>query len=227
MKRFLRLPSPAMVVACIALVVAMGGTGYAALTITGKNVKDSSLTGRDVRNNSLTGADVKNLTSDDVRDFSLLANDFKTGQLPAGPQGPKGDPGAAGADGPPGPTASNSAATSAGMSLSSTSSTILTAPITLSFSGRIIASATVQVAPGSAVASAGDCQLRVLEPSSEAISRNDNYDLPATADHDVMVPIVGATTRPAGTYTVVLLCSETAGDVQVSRADLVVMAAAS
>jgi hypothetical protein len=40
--------------------VALGGSSYAAITITGKNVKNSSLTGADVKNSSLTGADVKN-----------------------------------------------------------------------------------------------------------------------------------------------------------------------
>src|SRR4051794_26826760 len=93
-------PSPSMVVALIALFVAMGGTGYAALTVTGKNVKNSSLTGADIKNNSLGSTDVK--------DGNLLAKDFKAGQLPsgqggqgpAGPQGPKGDKGDKGDTGP-------------------------------------------------------------------------------------------------------------------------------
>ena len=58
-KRSLR-PSPALVVAILALVMATGGTSFAAKLITGKDVKNSSLTGVDVKNSSLTGADVKN-----------------------------------------------------------------------------------------------------------------------------------------------------------------------
>ena len=87
----------ANVVATVALFVALGGTSYAALTITGDNVKDSSLRGVDVKNSSLTTSDVKNA--------SLLSSDFKPGQLPAGPQGPqgpKGDPGEKGEKGDPG-----------------------------------------------------------------------------------------------------------------------------
>jgi hypothetical protein len=83
-----RRPSPSMLVALVALFVAMGGTGYAAITITGQNVKDASLTGKDVKDNSLGTKDVK--------DGNLLAKDFKAGQLPAaaqGPAGPKGDKG--------------------------------------------------------------------------------------------------------------------------------------
>jgi hypothetical protein len=38
-----------------------------------------------------------------VRDSSLLAKDFKAGQLPAGPQGPQGETGATGLQGPAGP----------------------------------------------------------------------------------------------------------------------------
>jgi hypothetical protein len=80
-----------MVVAMIALFVALGGTGYAALTVTSKTVKDGSLTGKDIKNSSITGTDVK--------DKSLKAADFGD-QLPAGPQGA---PGPQGAQGPAGP----------------------------------------------------------------------------------------------------------------------------
>lgn len=72
----------ANVVAVLALFVALGGTGYAALSITGKNVVNGSLTGGDVRNNSIA--------SRDVRDGTLLAKDFKPGQLPAGAPGAAG-----------------------------------------------------------------------------------------------------------------------------------------
>jgi hypothetical protein len=78
----------ANVVSVIALFVALGGSSYAAIKVTGKNVQDSSLTGRDVKNSSLTTSDVKNK--------SLLAADFKPGQLLGGAQGPKGDTGAKG-----------------------------------------------------------------------------------------------------------------------------------
>jgi hypothetical protein len=90
-------------VAYLALFAALGGSSYAAITVTGKNVKNSSLTGsdvknssltgKDVKNNSLTGTDIKNVKSGDVSDGSLLAKDFKAGQLPAGPRGQQGETG--------------------------------------------------------------------------------------------------------------------------------------
>lgn len=46
-------PSVALVVAFVALFAALGGTGYAALKITGKNVENSSLSGVDIKNKSL------------------------------------------------------------------------------------------------------------------------------------------------------------------------------
>ena len=72
MRRHLRLPSPAMLVALTALTFALGGTAYATVVISGKDVRNGSLTGADVRSNSLTGSDVRGLT----------ARDFRQGQLP-------------------------------------------------------------------------------------------------------------------------------------------------
>lgn len=87
--------------ATVAVFVALGGSSYAAIKVTGKNVpKDAltgadikNLTGKDVRNNSITGADVKNLTTGDVANGRLLAEDFAPGQLPRGEMGATGPPG--------------------------------------------------------------------------------------------------------------------------------------
>jgi hypothetical protein len=53
------LPSPAMVVALIALVAALGGSAYAAIVVTGKNVKNGSLTGVDFKPRSLHGSKLR------------------------------------------------------------------------------------------------------------------------------------------------------------------------
>ena len=79
-------PTPATIISVLALVVATGGTSYAALSITGKDVVNQSLTGKDIKNQTLTGKDVRNKT--------LKAKDFADDQLPAGPQGPQGPAGA-------------------------------------------------------------------------------------------------------------------------------------
>ena len=72
-----------MVVACLALAVALGGTGYAATVLPRNSVGAVQL-----KNNAITGAKVKN--------FSLVRQDFKPGQLPAGAKGPAGPAGPAG-----------------------------------------------------------------------------------------------------------------------------------
>lgn len=101
----MRIPRPTFssAIALLALFVALGGSSYAAITISGGNVRNGTLTGKDLKNESVKGADVDNgtLTAKDVKNGSLLAGDFKSGQLPAGPAGPQG---AQGLQGPPGAT---------------------------------------------------------------------------------------------------------------------------
>jgi hypothetical protein len=57
MRRF--VPSPAMVVAVIALIAALSGSAYAALVITGKSIKNGTVTTKDIRNHSLSGTDMR------------------------------------------------------------------------------------------------------------------------------------------------------------------------
>ena len=110
----MRAPRPTYgsVTATIALVVALGGTSYAATKVTGADIRNGTVTGADIRDGSLRGRDVSSLTGADVRnaslksadieDGSLLASDFAAGQLPVGPPGPAGPAGAKGDQGPRG-----------------------------------------------------------------------------------------------------------------------------
>jgi type VI protein secretion system component Hcp len=75
----------ANVTSTVCLFIVLGGSAYAAASVTGANV----------RNGSLTSADIK--------DHSLRARDFKAGQLPHGPQGPQGPQGERGPAGAPAP----------------------------------------------------------------------------------------------------------------------------
>ena len=75
MKKFVRLPSPAMAVALLALFTALSASAYAATVITGKNVRNGSLTGADIQAKSIAGTDIK--------DGALAARDIKAG-LPDG-----------------------------------------------------------------------------------------------------------------------------------------------
>jgi len=80
-------------VAVIALFVALGGTGYAALTLPknsvgSKQLKKGAVKNSDIAANAVTGAKVKRR--------SLTAGDFKASSLPQGPRGPAGAKGATG-----------------------------------------------------------------------------------------------------------------------------------
>ena len=55
----IKLPSPAMAISLLALFVALGGTGYAAVKINGKNIKTKTITGKKVKNNTLTGKQIR------------------------------------------------------------------------------------------------------------------------------------------------------------------------
>jgi hypothetical protein len=84
-----RRPSPALVIACIALAIALGGTSYAAV-----NLAPGSVGNKQLKRNAVTSLKVK--------DHSLFARDFKAGQLPRGARGLKGDKGDKGDGGAPG-----------------------------------------------------------------------------------------------------------------------------
>jgi hypothetical protein len=91
-----------MAVALIALFVSLGGSGYAAVKINGKSLKNRSVAGKKLRKSAVTGKEVKNR--------SLGAADFKLGQLPAGPPGSAGPQGPAGAQGRQGAAGANGSA---------------------------------------------------------------------------------------------------------------------
>jgi hypothetical protein len=87
-RRRLRLPSPAIVVAMLALLAATAGTAVA--NHGGPHGPAGIVNSLDVQDNSLSGRDIK--------DHSLTAKEFKGG-LPRGRRGPRGLPGRMG---PPG-----------------------------------------------------------------------------------------------------------------------------
>ena len=118
-----RRPSPAMVVACLALLVALTGTSVAAVNQLGRNtvgplqIKNGAVTNPKLRNNAVTSAKVANR--------SLLRSDFAPGQLPAGPTGPQGPVGPAGPAGAAGPAGTIGAITvrSASVTIDNTTAT--------------------------------------------------------------------------------------------------------
>lgn len=100
------LPSPAMIVASLALFVALGGTGYAVATIDSASVQNNTLRSADLKNNSA-------VRSRDVVDGTLRCKDFDkktrssfctTDTGPKGDAGDRGPAGPVGGTGNPGPS---------------------------------------------------------------------------------------------------------------------------
>jgi len=85
MRKLLRRPSPAMVVACLALFLAGTGTGVAVVNA----IPAGSVGTAQLKANAVISSKVKN--------HSLRAIDFAAGQLPKGARGETGPAGASGA----------------------------------------------------------------------------------------------------------------------------------
>jgi hypothetical protein len=94
MRKRLRAPSPALVIASAAVVVALSGTAYAVTALPAGSVGTAQLKRSAV-------------TSPKIRDGALRRADFARNQLPqgvSGGQGARGVPGPPGPQGPQGPT---------------------------------------------------------------------------------------------------------------------------
>lgn len=77
MKRIaLRRPSPALVIACIALFVALGGVSYGLATgsIDSREIADNTIRSKDIRNDSVYSRDLRN---NDVRDIDIRNGTIK------------------------------------------------------------------------------------------------------------------------------------------------------
>jgi hypothetical protein len=109
----------ANVMASAAVFIALGGTSYAAITVTGKEVRNGSLTGVDLRDGSVTSRDLaRGVLRPAARDGlggaaaaagATSAAGAKGDRGEPGPAGPKGDPGARGDTGATGETGATGA----------------------------------------------------------------------------------------------------------------------
>src|SRR5215217_5863063 len=83
MKRFLRMPSPAMIVACLSLFVSLGGVSYAVATIDSGDIVNGSIRNRDFKDGTLRGQEAKpdGFGPNAIKEQSLDAS--KLEQVPA------------------------------------------------------------------------------------------------------------------------------------------------
>lgn len=87
--------TPSIVLATAAVVIASGGSAYAATKIGSAEIRNNSIRGLDIKDNTVRGRDITNGT--------LRPKDFAPGTLRTGPRGTTGPRGATGMTGPQGP----------------------------------------------------------------------------------------------------------------------------
>jgi hypothetical protein len=92
MKKKPRMPSPAMIVALLALCIALGGSAYAASQINGKNIRNGTVTGKKLKNRTITSSKISRTTIRALKDRRGLRG-------PRGFRGAKGSKGDKGVDG--------------------------------------------------------------------------------------------------------------------------------
>jgi hypothetical protein len=209
------------VISTLALFVALGGGAYAAGVLPKNSVGTQQL-----KKNAVTSAKVK--------DRSLLAKDFKAGQLPAGargatgpggPQGQQGIPGEKGAKGDQGDPGNlpSTYAENGGVTLPDTG-TAMTAvdlasvnagavdhQITTKAAGRIMAIGQSSIYNNAAAGGQVGCRLQVSDGTGPTngltdMSQEGWTNFPATQYWNNLYSVSGSVVKEAGTYNVRLLC---------------------
>jgi hypothetical protein len=131
----------------------------------------------------------------------------------SGSNGTNGANGSNGSSGGPGPTASASANVTTSVNFISTDSTVpvAQATITTTFTGRILANASLDVQRTSGGGGV-DCQLWIGPAGAFSvltftrISNPDNTYFTQSGTYEVTIPLTGAAVKPAGTYAIEATC---------------------
>ena len=197
----------------IALFVALSGASYAAIKLP---------------INAVGTAQIKKdaVTSTKVKDGSLLAGDFKAGQLPAGA---KGETGAAGASGV---TAANgTSGSSLGITLTGTPQEVMSTTVSSGPAGRMVVTGSFRMYNQTVAAGGSSCQVSIDgAPASQptwtfggVVQNVGEYII----NNDWQVPVVASAAVTAGTHTASVICTKVGpGTTVVYSGDLVAFVAA-
>ena len=197
----------------IALFVALSGASYAAIKLP---------------INAVGTAQIKKdaVTSTKVKDGSLLAGDFKAGQLPAGA---KGETGAAGASGV---TAANgTSGSSLGITLTGTPQEVMSTTVSSGPAGRMVVTGSFRMYNQTVAAGGSSCGVRIDgAPASEptwtfggVVQNVGEYII----NNDWQVPVVASASVTAGTHTASVICTKVGPGTTVAYSgDLVAFVAA-
>jgi hypothetical protein len=216
----------ANITSSLALFIALGGTGYAALKL-----PKNSVHAKQIAAGAVASADVKN--------HSLKPVDFaKLPQGPQGPKGDKGDPGTPGRDATQVVLATGSDSSSTDLDIGAFNTTVdshqLRSIVNAPAPSRILAQAAITLKDTSATATPSDAQCKISlddPPPSVAtgapISQTIFAQLPnVTAKHTDLAVTGRSAHLPAGTYFVTLHCLSDEMGATFDAGDLTVMAVA-
>jgi len=168
----IRRPSPAMIVACLALGLSLVGGSYAAAMVLPRGsvgtaqLRNGAVTAAKLRQGAVTNSRLgtNSVTSSKVRNGTLLRSDFRPGQLGSGDgTGTQGPPGPAGPAGPPGVSGLQRIDAATGAGSAGSKSVIATCP-----SGKHV------IGGGARVTGSGANRVSIVEnfPDSDGVHWN-------------------------------------------------------
>lgn len=234
----------------VALMVAMGGTSYAAVSLPSHSVGTPQLKNGAVTKVKL-GKDA--VRSSNVADHSLLASDFMAGQLPTGPRGAPGANGQAGAPGAngktgapgpqgiPGPTAAAFTSTDNPKSINSNGpvpvvslstpsadgSTNSTGKLSVSFPARVLVEANTTVLSTGTSIHTAECLVTLTDATGGIVQVGQTvFFLQNIANDETVVHVTGGVRVTPGSYDATLSCVGDATGAEAYRSDIVAFAAA-
>ena len=215
-----------MLVACVSLMVALGGTGYAAIKLPRNSVGSTQL-----KANAVTGAKVK--------DRSLAAKDFG-GTLPRGPRGPAGPPGQPGSGSGPGSGAVGFSSrdpllVGGAIDVGATAVDVLalsvaagtagyvasSGPITATAPSRLIVNAQAVILNSAAARGNVSCSVALVAAEVRQIGNYVNAGIEPSGGY-VPVAVSAGTEVDAGTYDVRVRCSSGSPSITFHRGNLTV-----
>jgi hypothetical protein len=216
----------ANITSSLALFIALGGTGYAALKLPKNSVHAKQIAAGAVR-------------SAEVKNHSLKPVDFaKLPQGPKGDKGDKGDPGTPGKDATQVVLASGSDSSSTDLDIGAFNTTVdshqLRSIVTTSAPSRIVAQAAITLKDTTTNASPSDaqCKISLDEPppsvaTGTPISQTIFAQLPNVAAKHTDLAVTGRSAHLApGTYFVTLHCLSDESGATFDAGDLTVLAVA-
>ena len=214
MRKPIQRQSPALAISCLALFVALGGVGYAAATINGKDIKNKSVAGKKLKNKTVTGGKVKSNTLTGAQ-----INESRLGKVPSAAKADTATSATTAATATNATqlsglssgqlrTASASDTIEANIPLANSDANILETTITLPSALRVMATATIDAtADGGADDDNMNCNLQIGTVEGERLSTN-LLETPGVFTPQAALAATQSLALGAGAHTVLLECSE-------------------